>query len=229
MVDTHSILQLEGVGKTFSTDPPVRPLDGLDLKVEAGEMVCISGVSGKGKTTLLNIAGGIMCPTEGKVLFCGEDIVQASVERIDALHRSGIGFVFQVPHLVDALTVRENLLVAAKVQKLADGAARADMLLRDFGLEERADNMPHELSVGQKRRVVVARALMGDHRLILADEPTNDLDAAWSDYVFERFRSFADDGERAVVYVTHDATYVQRADKTYELQDGHLVSKGWEQ
>ena len=224
-----AILELVGVSKTFPSDPPVEPLRGLDMRVDAGELVVVTGVSGKGKSTLLNVAGGLLAPTSGAVLFAGEDLASASAARLDALHTCGIGYIFQVPSVFAALTVRENLEFAARLVDAAKPAAqssparsRIDSLLADFGLSEREHHMPHELSVGQKRRLVVARSLLADHALLLADEPTNDLDDAWSDYVFDRFGAFARSGERAVVVVTHDERYARRASRVLELDEGRL-------
>ncbi|MDD5806975.1 MAG: ATP-binding cassette domain-containing protein [Eggerthellales bacterium] len=216
------VVELVGVSKTYATDPPVRPLEDIELQVEGGSVVAVMGVSGKGKSTMLNIMGGLMSPDCGQVLFKGEDLAQASSERIDALHRRGIGFAFQTPYLISAFTARENLEFAFRMSKCPDPKRQAEQALSDFGLIERADHMPYELSAGQKRRLVIARALGEGHSLLLADEPTNDLDEQWADYVFERFAQFASDESHAVVLVTHDVRYAAKADKVYVLDAGKL-------
>lgn len=217
------LMSLVGVEKTFPAEPPVKPLSHLDLAVSPGEMVAITGASGRGKTTLLSVMGGILQPDAGSVLYRGEDIAHASAKRLDALHRQGIGFVFQSPYLLQALTVEENLRFSARAQGLSADESKMGKALEEFGLADRAGHLPCELSVGQKRRLVLARTLLAEHDLILADEPTNDLDAAWSDYVFERLRSVAAQGDKSVVVVTHDTTYAQRADTVYMLEAGALV------
>ena len=142
--------------------------------------------------------------------------------RLDALHRQGVGFVFQSPYLFQALTARENLVFARKAARARADEERVDDMLERFGLADRADHLPCELSVGQKRRLVVVRTLLADHEVILADEPTNDLDEAWSDFVFGQFKDFAATGGRAVVVVTHDQGYARLADTVYELDGGVL-------
>lgn len=218
-----ALLELDGVVKAFRSEPPVRPLDGLSLTVRAGELVCVTGVSGKGKSTLLNVAGGLLRPDQGTVRFKGDDLYGLAPHALDALHRCGIGFVFQSPYLFQALTARENLTFALGLANRADADGLADEALKAFGLLERADHLPCELSVGQRRRLVIARALQADHDLILADEPTNDLDESWSETVFARLRAFADAPGKAVVLVTHDAAYARRADRVCALEHGVLV------
>ena len=158
-----ALMELSGVTKTFRSEPPVRPLDGLSLRVDAGQVVAVTGVSGKGKSTLLNVMGGLLKPDAGSILFKGEDVCRATSARLDALHRQGIGFVFQSPYLFQALTARENLVFARKAAGARVDEERVDAALERFGLADRADHLPCELSVGQKRRLVVARALLAGH------------------------------------------------------------------
>lgn len=216
------LMELSGVVKEFRSVPPVRPLDGVDLAIEPGELVAITGVSGKGKSTLLNVMGGLMRCDAGTVRFKGQNLAEISSAQMDALHRRGIGFVFQSPHLFQALTARENLVMALRSARQKVNAGAIDEALEMLGLTDRADHLPAELSVGQKRRLVLARALLVGHDVLLADEPTNDLDADWSEVVFQQFRSFAAEGERAVVMVTHDVAYATRADRVYVLEGGTL-------
>lgn len=222
------VMQLEGVVKEFRAVPPVRPLDGVNLVVEPGQLVAITGVSGKGKSTLLNVMGGLLRADAGTVLFKGQDVGALSSAQMDALHRRGIGFVFQSPYLFQALTARENLVMAVRSARCKVDEAAIDDALDVLGLTDRAEHLPGELSVGQKRRLVLARALLVGHDVLLADEPTNDLDPDWSEAVFRQFRTFAAEGERAVVMVTHDAAYAARADKVYVLESGMLQQTGGE-
>ena len=218
------VLELKNVSKSFDTEPPIDVLKGVDFALSEGEIACVVGVSGKGKSTLLHIAGGLMAPDSGEVLFEGRDLCRMDSRELDALHAEGIGFILQTPSLFQALTVRENLAYALRLGGKKVDSALVDDQLRAFGLDGHADHMPYELSVGQKRRLTIARALCGGHKLILADEATNDLDEAWSDCVFERLRGFAEDGG-AVVVVTHDRHYAAKADTVYALDDGKLSAR----
>ena len=177
------LLELSDVVKEFSSRPPVRPLDGLSMVVPPSTMIAVTGVSGKGKSTLLNVMGGLLRPEAGSVRYRKIDLTQATAAQIDDIHRRGIGFVFQTPYLFQALTA---------------------------------------LPAGQKRRLVLGRALLSHHDVLLADEPTNDLDAEWSERVFELLRGFCATEGRSVVLVTHDRSYAAQADKVYLLEGGKL-------
>ena len=202
------LIELKGVVKEFRSVPPVRPLDGVSLAVAPGRIVAVTGVSGKGKSTLLTVMGGLLRAAE-----------------IDAVHRRGIGFVFQSPYLFPALTARENMVMALRAAGQPIDGAAIETMLEEVGLTDRADHLPAELSVGQKRRLVLARVLLAQHDLLLADEPTNDLDADWSDEVFDRFRAFVAAGDRSVVVVTHDEAYARQADEVYVLEEGRLARR----
>ena len=216
------LIELSNIEKVFSVEPPIKPLDSLNLIVHPGELVVITGVSGKGKSTLLSIMGGILRPTSGAIIFRGEDITEVSSKRIDELLKCGIGFIFQIPHLFQALTVEENLVFSQKSRGLRISSEKVFSILEEFGLQDRKDHLPSELSVGQKRRLVIAQALAANHELILADEPTNDLDSEWSDHVFTKLRRFVDNSGKAAVVVTHDESYVTFADTVYVLEKGKL-------
>ena len=217
------LIELKGVVKEFRSVPPVRPLDGVSLAVAPGRIVAVTGVSGKGKSTLLNVMGGLLRADEGSVLYHGTDLARAA--EIDAVHRRGIGFVFQSPYLFPALTARENMVMALRAAGQSVDGAAIETMLEEVGLTDRADHLPAELSVGQKRRLVLARVLLAQHDLLLADEPTNDLDADWSDEVFDRFRAFVAAGDRSVVVVTHDEAYARQADEVYVLEEGRLARR----
>lgn len=212
-----------GISKTFNTSPPLKPLDELGLEVPVGHVLAITGVSGQGKSTLLNILGGILRPDSGTVFFRGADIHSLSSRSLNAIHQKGIGFIFQTPCLFQALTVNENLLFSQKARNVPVNEEAVLKLIDEFGLTDHMNHLPFELSVGQKRRLAIARALLEEHLLILSDEPTNDLDAFWSKHVFTRLRDFAQAGSRSVVLVTHDTKYAHMADALYLLKDGKLV------
>ena len=141
------------------------------------------------------------------------------------MHRRGIGFVFQSPYLFPALTARENMVMALRAAGQSVDGAAIETMLEEVGLTDRADHLPAVLSVGQKRRLVLARVLLAQHDLLLVDEPTNDLDADWSDEVFDRFRAFVAAGDRSVVVVTHDEAYARQADEVYVLEEGRLARR----
>ncbi|WP_304596639.1 ABC transporter ATP-binding protein [Adlercreutzia caecimuris] len=218
----EKLMELTGVVKEFSSSPVVRPLDGLDLTVRSGRMVAVTGVSGKGKSTLLNVMGGLLRPESGEVRYRGIDLARASAAQLDAVHRRGIGFVFQTPYLLQALTAYENLELALKMTGEKIARDRIFALLEELGLGDRAQHLPSALSAGQKRRLVLGRALLASHDLLLADEPTNDLDDTWSAKVFSLLRDFCVGEERSVVLVTHDRTYASQADEVYVLENGIL-------
>ena len=157
------LIELKGVVKEFRSVPPVRPLDGVSLAVAPGRIVAVTGVSGKGKSTLLNVMGGLLRADEGSVLYHGTDLARASAAEIDAVHRRGIGFVFQSPYLFPALTARENMVMALRAAGQSVDGAAIETMLEEVGLTDRADHLPAELSVGQKRRLVLARVVLAQH------------------------------------------------------------------
>ena len=213
------ILVATGISKTFPGDPPLEVVRGLDIVLHKGELGAITGVSGKGKSTVLNLLGGIMRPDAGSVLFHGEDISTMGKSELDSIHKKGIGFVFQTPYLFEALTARENLIFASRMTSSRVNVSEIDAALEEFGLIDRAEHLPSELSVGQRRRLMIARVMLSDHEVILADEPTNDLDRRWTDYVLKRFKEFAHNGG-SVMVVTHDMPFAAHADSIYVLEDG---------
>lgn len=217
-----AIIEAVGLKKAFPGEPPLVVVDGLDFTLREGELAAIVGVSGKGKSTLLNLLGGLSSPDAGTICFKGDDLVRLGRKEKDALHRRGIGFIFQTPYLFQALTARENLVFACKACGTTFEDAEIDAVLEQFGLAERSDHLPSELSVGQKRRLMIARAFLADYDVILADEPTNDLDEQWSSFVFGKLKEFAHEAGKGVVVVTHDLAMAKRADSVYALEHGKL-------
>ncbi|WP_134671839.1 ABC transporter ATP-binding protein [Halorussus marinus] len=203
----------------------VRALAGIDFEVERGEFVSIVGPSGSGKSTLLNILGLLDVPTRGTVLLDGEDVsTLTTAERTDRRSET-IGFVFQSFFLVPTLTARENV----EVPRLLAGepketTRRATELLERVGLGDRLDHYPDELSGGQKQRVAIARSLVNQPDLLLADEPTGNLDRDTGDVILDEFGQICEDDDVAVVTVTHDDYVADYADRVVELIDGSIVS-----
>ncbi len=199
-----------------------RVLDGLDLDVEPGELVVVSGRSGSGKSTLLQILGGLDWPEAGTVELAGRPLEARRDAAGAGLRLRYVGFVFQAFHLVPELTGRENVELPTRLRGAAPGGAeRARRLVSDLGLDPVADHRPHELSGGEQQRFAIARALVNDPRLVLADEPTGNLDSAAGEAVLDLLRAMAA-GARAVVLVTHDAPTAARADRHVRLEDGRL-------
>ena len=197
-------------------------LDDVDLHVDAGELVAVVGRSGSGKSTLLNLLGGLDRPDAGRVEVGGRRVTGASERELSALRREAIGFVFQFFHLLPELDGEANVLLPAALPGAPPGAARRGLALIDrLGLRSVARLAPHQLSGGEQQRFAIARALVADPLLVLADEPIGNLDAAAGSVVLELLRSTADEG-RAVLMVTHQAEATARADRVLRLEDGRL-------
>ncbi|HYD10252.1 MAG TPA: ABC transporter ATP-binding protein [Acidimicrobiales bacterium] len=203
----------------------IQVLAGADLEVQSGELVAIVGRSGSGKSTLLHVAGGLVTPAQGEVHVGGELLNGAGPTARAAVRRRSIGFVFQFFHLLAHLNVRDNVALPL----LLDGAdvrharRRADVALDDVGLGDRSDHLPSELSGGQLQRAAIARALVTEPAVVLADEPTGNLDATTAGDVLDLLVSQVRDRGAALVLVTHDGAAAARADRTLHLLDGLLV------
>jgi len=213
-----ALLDLARIGKTYRPGQPgeVRALPPLSLHLAAGEFVAVQGPSGCGKTTLLLIAGGLLAPTEGRVTLAGEDPYALSPERRAEFRARHVGFVFQQFHLVPYLNVLENVLAPALACPLPDARARAEELLARFGLPDRRHHVPGELSTGERQRTALARALLHRPKLLLADEPTGNLDRENAAVVHDHLREIARAGG-AVLLVTHEETAAARADRIVRL------------
>jgi putative ABC transport system ATP-binding protein len=226
---TGTALRMRGVRKVYPmADEEVVALDRADLDVGAGEIVALVGPSGSGKTTLCSIAGGLLTPTEGEVVVGGEDISGYSPKQLTRFRQTTVGFVFQSVNLVPFLTARENLLVVDELGRRTGAAARsrADQLLEELGLADRAKNLPSELSGGQRQRVAIGRALMNDPELVLFDEPTSALDTHLGEQVMELIRREMKDRGTAAVVVTHDERMTHYCDRVVRIVDGRIDASG---
>lgn len=205
-------------------DAEVRAVNGVALEIERGQVVLIMGPSGSGKTTLLFLLGGLLRPTAGRVLLDGRDITSLPPNRLSEVRRTHVGFVFQDFNLLSALTARENVEVALNLAGRNGGKAeaRASELLDELGMAPRADFMPEQLSGGEKQRVSIARALANDPTVVLADEPTANLDSAAGRVTASIFREIAADGRRSVIMVSHDARILDIADRVFFMEDGRI-------
>ncbi|MGH9505747.1 MAG: ABC transporter ATP-binding protein [Terriglobales bacterium] len=218
---------LASQGPTGAVDQPVRVLRGIDLAVAAGECVALTGPSGGGKTTLLNLLGAMDRPSRGRIFLAGEDTTALDDAALTGLRRRTVGFVFQFFHLLPALTAMENVslpLELAGVLAPRAIAARSREVLAAVGLAAYADSYPGRLSGGQRQRVALARALAPHPLLILADEPTGNLDRESARQVLELLRHLAQAEPAAVVLATHSAEAAAIADRILPLRDGRLVT-----
>ncbi len=220
-------LDMVGVRKTYEVgDEEVVALDHADLTVEAGEIVALVGPSGSGKTTLCSIAGGLLSATDGTVTVGGDDISDYSSRQLTDFRRNKVGFVFQTVNLVPFLTARENLMVvdelAGRRGRRGDARQRADQLLEELGLADRADNLSSQLSGGQRQRVAIGRSLMNDPSLVLFDEPTSALDSKLGDQVVKLIRDEMKSRGTAAIIVTHDERITHYADRTVHIEDGRI-------
>ena len=218
-----SILRTTRVQKHFQEGREVVPvLKGIDFNVERGEIVSLEGPSGSGKTTFLSILGCILTPTSGEVVIDGSTVGEKSLAGI---RRKSLGFVFQQFNLFPSLTALENVEYALNVKGIRNREARveAQRVIEAVGLGDRQHFLPRELSGGQKQRVAIARALAGNAPILLADEPTANLDTQVGTQVLDMFRALAKQENRALVIVTHDPKVRNIADRVVKIQDGALV------
>jgi putative ABC transport system ATP-binding protein len=199
-------------------------LDHADLTLASDEIVALVGPSGSGKTTLCSIAGGILSPTAGRVVVGGQDISDYSSKDLTEFRRNSVGFVFQTVNLIPFLTARENLLVVDEIGSRDRKRAnrRADQLLEELGLSDRAGYLPSQLSGGQKQRVAIGRSLMNEPALVLFDEPTSALDTKLGEQMVELIREEMKSRGTAAIIVTHDERITGYADRTVHITDGRL-------
>ncbi|HZH23593.1 MAG TPA: ABC transporter ATP-binding protein [Solirubrobacteraceae bacterium] len=220
-----AVVTARGLVRTFGEGRSARRvLDGADLEVEAGEIVAILGRSGSGKSTLLHLLGGLDRPEAGTVEVGGEPVTGASERRLSALRRRHVGFVFQFFHLLPELSGEANVLLAARVRGAEPAALERGRALVDrLGLRAVAESLPHQLSGGEQQRFAIARALVNDPSLLLADEPTGNLDLEAGAGVLGLLRELAAE-RRGVVLVTHEASAAAIADRVLRLEHGRLVA-----
>ena len=225
------MLELKNVTKQYESpdgSERVTVLKKIDLKIEEGESVAITGPSGCGKSTLLNLIGALDIPTEGQVLFDGQDLAQLADAELASIRNGSIGFVFQMHHLLPQCTVLENVLVPTLAVKDADAQAlqsRARSLLERVGLQDFLNYRPAQLSGGQRQRVAVARALINQPRLLLADEPTGSLDQETAERIGGLLLEMHQSESVTLVVVTHSVSLAGQVGQTYCLERGRLLSE----
>jgi lipoprotein-releasing system ATP-binding protein len=225
MAEPVPVIRLEGVTKDYGEQVVTRVLHGIDLTLMPGEFVALVGPSGSGKSTLLNLMGLLDRPGGGRILVRGQDTAGLDDDGLAALRARTLGFVFQFHHLLGAFSSLENVMMPLLAERGRPDAAmreRARALLAEVGLAERADAPPSQLSGGQQQRVAIARALAMDPALVLADEPTGNLDTGTSAQVFELLRRFNRERRTTFLIVTHDARLAERCDRLIEVVDGRI-------
>jgi len=222
------LLDLHRITKTFGEGhSQVKAVMGVDLEIRKGEVVLIMGPSGSGKTTLLSMSGGILKPTSGQIILNGEDISKMDQEKLTKKRLLEVGFVFQQFLLLASLNAKENVQVVAEFAgNTKDAVAKSEEILKRLGLAERMHDIPANLSGGEKQRVAIARALVNDPKIILADEPTANLDSKVGHEVMELLREVAKKNNKSVLIVSHDNRIRDIADRILWLEDGRFKEIG---
>lgn len=219
-----SILQTINLKKYYGTEPNItRALDGVDFSVNEGEFVAVVGTSGSGKSTLLNMMGGLDTPTSGTVVVRGEELAKKSDEQLTIFRRRNIGFVFQNYNLVPILNVYENIVLPVELDGDTVDQKLMDSVIKVLGLEDKLQNMPNNLSGGQQQRVAIARALITKPAIILADEPTGNLDSKSSAEVLGLIKRTSAEFHQTVVMITHNDDIARLADRIVRIEDGKIV------
>ncbi|GAA5481758.1 ABC transporter ATP-binding protein [Haloferula sargassicola] len=220
------MIQCRGLSKSYRKGATVvTPLEALDLDVPKGEFLALMGPSGSGKTTLLNLLSGIDSPTQGSLVIAGEEVASLSRRQLTAWRARHIGYIFQLYHLVPVLTAFENVELPLLLSDLSkkERHDRVSAALELVGLGDRIHHTPTELSGGQEQRVAIARAIVADPPLLVADEPTGDLDRAAATRILDLLRGLTRDHGKTIVMVTHDAKAAAAADRTLHLEKGQLL------
>ena len=222
-----TILETKSLRKVYgSGDTEVRALDGVDLTVEKGEFVAVVGTSGSGKSTLLHMLGGLDRPTSGTVTVDGRELSALKDEELTIFRRRKIGFVFQNYNLVPVLNVYENIVLPIQLDGKAPDKGYVDQIIETLGLGNKLQNLPNNLSGGQQQRVAIARALAAKPAIILADEPTGNLDSATSLDVMGLLKVTAQKFSQTIVMITHNEELAQMADRIIRIEDGRIVVRG---
>ena len=219
------ILKCEGVRKVYgSKENLVTALDGIDLSVEKGEFVAIVGASGSGKSTMLHILGSVDKPTEGKVFVDGEDISRLNPTKSAIFRRRKVGLVYQFYNLIPTLTVRKNILMPLLLDKRKVNEEYFEQVVNQLGIADKLDKLPNQLSGGQQQRVAIARALIYRPAILLADEPTGNLDQKNSKEIIEMLKISNRNLEQTILLITHDEKIALEADRIITIEDGRIVS-----
>ena len=216
-------VELRDVTKLFGT---VRAVDKLNLSIEKGEFVAIVGASGSGKSTLLHLIGGVDRPTSGKIFVDGNDISKMNDDKLAVFRRRQVGIVYQFYNLIPILTVEENITLPCDLDGRGVDRERLEMILDSFGLRARRKHLPNQLSGGQQQRTSIARALINNPSLVLADEPTGNLDSKSSEEVMSMLKMCNQSYGQTVIMITHNLDIAKQADRIITISDGKIVEEG---
>ena len=223
MINAEPIIRVRGLQKTYrSGDVPVNALRGLDLNVARGEFLAVVGPSGSGKTTLFHILGGLATPTAGEVWIDGHELQQMSDRQRTELRQRKIGFVFQKYNLLPTLTAKDNIAIAQSLAKVTIRPPGFERILKELGIENRLHHHPRALSGGEQQRVAIARALVNQPAILLADEPTGNLDTANSEAVLDILRRLNKTTGQTILMITHNPEAAAFADRIVTMRDGRI-------
>lgn len=223
----NPVMQLKNVWKIYKMgEVEVNALCDINLEINKGEFVSITGASGSGKSTMMNLIGALDVPTKGSVYLDGHDISRLSESKLAEIRGKKIGFVFQQFNLIPTLTALENVMLPMEFQNDGNARERAMKALELVGLKDRIHHKPGELSGGQTQRVSIARALINDPEIILADEPTGNLDSKTGQYIMDFFEKLHKEQKKTIVLITHDLNLVKYAGKIVKLKDGEIIKGG---
>ena len=221
-----NIIEAHGLKRYYQRgSETVKALDGVDVSIRAGEIVSILGPSGSGKTTLINLLSCLDAPTDGTLIVAGKSVAGLSEDALVEIRRGVLGFVFQQFSLLPTLTVRENVELPLMFLGLRADTTRTSEVLKMVGLSDRASHLPRELSGGQMQRVAIARALIANPKILVADEPTGNLDKATGESIIELFKRLAADKGLAILITTHNIAFGYEADRAITLEDGKIVKE----
>lgn len=220
-----NVLQTNNLKKYYGTEPNItHALDGVNFSVEEGEFVAVVGTSGSGKSTLLHMMGGLDTPTSGSVVVDGKELAKMNDEQLTIFRRRNIGFVFQNYNLVPILNVYENIVLPVELEGDTVDQNFMDEVVKMLGLEDKLQNMPNNLSGGQQQRVAIARALIAKPAIILADEPTGNLDSKTSADVLGLLQRSSREFSQTLVMITHNSEIAQLADRIVRIEDGKIIA-----
>ena len=220
------ILRTENLVKTYETGTgSFNAVDGVSFSVEQGEFVAIVGASGSGKSTLMHLIGGVDRATSGKILIDGNDITQMNNDKLAVFRRRQIGIVYQFYNLIPILTAEENITLPVNLDGASVDKERLDKIMTDLGIMDRRNNLPNQLSGGQQQRVSIGRALINRPSLLLADEPTGNLDSKATEDIMSLFKMMNKEYNQTIVMITHDLEIAKDADRIIRISDGKIVEE----
>ncbi len=220
------ILRVQNLTKVYGKDlAKVVALDNVSFSVEKGEFVAIVGASGSGKSTLLHLIGGVDRPTSGKVFIDGKDIYKYSDDELAIFRRRQVGLIYQFYNLIPILNVEENIILPLNLDNRIVDSKKLNFLIKELGLENRRKHLPNELSGGQQQRTSIGRALITNPAIILADEPTGNLDSKSSDEIVELLKKSNKDYKQTIIMITHNIEIAKNADRIIKLEDGKIVKE----